>query len=309
MAKKRILIVDDDPDILDILHLSIPENEYEVIEAHDGQEALDKVYERPPDLLITDYVMPKIDGRTLCAKLKKDILLRHMPIIMLTGKGEVKDKVEGLDAGADDYIVKPFEPEELLARIRMVLRRSQMDLDAAPLTRLPGNVSIFNEIDQRIKAKEKFAVGYSDLDKFKVFNDQYGFTWGDHLIQETARVIVRAVEQKGKPGDFVGHIGGDDFVIISSLDSIDAICEQIIEQFGKATEELYKSVDRKKGFIIGLDRQGKKIKADLICVSIGVVTNEHLEFTHVAQVTGIGAELKEYAKSKKKSNYVKDQRK
>ncbi len=309
MAKKRILIADDDADILDVLRLSIPEDEYEVIEARDGQEAMEKVYARPPDLLISDYMMPKIDGRALCEKLKKDILLRHMPIIMLTGKGDVKDKVKGLDAGADDYIVKPFDPEELLARIRMVLRRSQIDLDAAPLTRLPGNVSIFNEIEKRIKAKEKFAVGYVDLDKFKVFNDKYGFTWGDRCIQTTARVVVKAVEAKGKQDDFVGHIGGDDFVIVGSVDTIDAICEQIVQEFGKTTKGLYKPEDLKKGYIVGKDRQGKKTKAGLICISIGVVTNMHREFTHVAQVTGIGAELKEYAKSKQKSNYVRDKRK
>ncbi|MBL7092040.1 MAG: response regulator [Candidatus Omnitrophica bacterium] len=308
MAKKRILIVDDDPDILDVLRLTIPTEEYEVVEAHDGQEALDKVYERPPDLIILDYIIPKIDGRKVCQKLKKDILLRHMPIIMLTGKGDVKDKVEGLDAGADDYIVKPFEPEELLARIRMTLRRSQMDLDAAPLTRLPGNVSIFNEIDRRIKSGEKFAVGYVDLDKFKTFNDKYGFTWGDRIIQESARVVVKAVEEKDNPEDFVGHIGGDDFVIITGLKAIDQICRQIIKEFDKATKGLYSPGDQKRGYITGKDRQGKTVKVGLISISIGVVTNEHRKFTHVAQVAEIGAELKEYAKKQKGNTYVKDKR-
>jgi len=309
MTKKRILIVDDDPDILDVLRLTIPEEEYEVVEAQDGQEALDKVYERPPDLIILDYLMPKIDGRIVCQKLKKDILLRHMPIIILTGKGEVKDKVKGLDAGADDYIVKPFEPEELLARIRMILRRSQIDLDAAPLTRLPGNVSIFNEIDRYIKSREKFAVGYIDLDKFKIFNDKYGFTWGDRIIQQTARVIIKAVEEKGSPEDFVGHIGGDDFVIVTGTKTANQICEQIINEFDKVTKSLYSPQDQKRGYVTGKDRQGKTVKVGLISISIGVVTNEHRRFTHVAQVSSIGAELKEYAKKQKGNAYVKDKRK
>jgi diguanylate cyclase (GGDEF)-like protein len=308
MAKKRILIVDDDPDILDVLRLTLPEEEYEVVEAHDGQEALDKAYDRPPDLSILDYIMPKLDGRSLCRKLKKDVLMRHMPIIMLTGKGDVKDKVEGLDAGADDYIVKPFEPEELLARIRMILRRSQIDLDASPLTRLPGNVSIFNEIDRRIKSKEIFAVGYIDLDKFKVFNDKYGFTWGDRIIQETARVVVKAVEEKGGSEDFIGHIGGDDFVIITGPKAISQICKQITKGFDKATQNLYAPEDQKKGYITGKDRQGKKVRVGLITISIGVVTNEHRRFTHVAQVTGIGAELKAYAKKQKGNSFVEDKR-
>ena len=309
MAKKYILIVDDDPDILDVLRLTIPEEEYEVVEARDGQQALDKIYERPPDLIILDYIIPKINGQEVCQKLKKDILLRHLPVIMLTGKGDVKDKVKGLDAGADDYIVKPFEPEELLARIRMTLRRSQIDLDAAPLTRLPGNVSIFNEIDRRIKSGEKFAVGYVDLDKFKMFNDKYGFTWGDRVIQESARVVIKAVEQKGDSDDFIGHIGGDDFVIVTSVKKIDQICKQIIKKFDKATKHLYNPQDQKRGYITGKDRQGKVVKVGLITISIGVVTNKHRQFTHVARVAEIGAELKEYAKKQKGNSYVKDKRK
>jgi PleD family two-component response regulator len=309
MAKKRILIVDDDPDILDVLRLTIPEEEYEVVEAHDGGEALEKAYERPPDLIILDYIMPKLDGRQVCQKLKKDILLRHMPIIMLTGKGDVKDKVKGLDAGADDYIVKPFEPEELLARIRMTLRRSEMDLDAAPLTRLPGNVSIFNEIDRRIKSGERFAVAYVDLDKFKIFNDKYGFAWGDRIIQETARVLIKSVEQKGNTDDFVGHIGGDDFVIVTEIKTVDQICKQVIGEFDKVTLGLYAPGDLKKGYISGKDRRGKTVKAELISISIGVVTNKNRDLAHVAQVAEIGAELKEYAKKRKGSVYVKDKRK
>lgn len=309
MAKKRILIVDDDPDILDVLRLAIPEEEYEVIEAQDGQEALERVYERPPDLIILDYIMPKIDGRKVCQKLKKDILLRHLPVIMLTGKGEVKDKVQGLDAGADDYIVKPFEPEELLARLRMLLRRTQLDLDAAPLTRLPGNVSIFNEINARIKSGKKFAVGYIDLDKFKIFNDKFGFTWGDRIIQETARVIIKAVEEKGSPDDFIGHIGGDDFVIVTAPDAIDRVCKQIIKEFEQVTKSLYAPEDQERGYIKGVDRQGKNIEVGLITVSIGVVTNKYRKFSHVAEVSGVGAELKEYAKKQQGSIYVKDKRK
>lgn len=309
MAKKRVLIVDDDPDILDVLRLSLPEEEYEVVEARDGQEALDKVYQRPPDLIILDYIIPIIDGRKICEKLKKDVLLRHLPIMLLTGKGEVKDKVKGLDAGADDYIVKPFEPEELLARIRMVLRRSQIDLDAAPLTRLPGNVSIFNEIDKRIKSGERFAVGYIDLDKFKIFNDKYGFAWGDRIIQETARIIIKAVEEKGSPEDFIGHIGGDDFVMITSPKAVEQTCKQIIKEFDRFTKTLYNPQDQKRGYVAGKDRQGKTIKAGLMTISIGVVTNRQRKFTHVAEVAEIGAELKQYAKTKKGSNYVKDKRK
>lgn len=308
MAKKRVLIVDDDPDILDVLKITL-EEDYDVIEAMDGEEALKQVYRRPPDLIILDYVIPRLDGPGVCRKLKKDILLRHLPIIMLTGKGEVADKVKGINAGADDYIVKPFEPEELLARVKMVLRRTELDLDANPLTRLPGNVSIFNEIERRINEGSLFAVGYIDLDKFKVFNDKYGFERGDALIMETARILIKVVQEKGGKDDFVGHIGGDDFVVITTPKMADAVCKKIIEDFEARVPSLYSKEDREAGYIMGKDRQGNYIKTPLISVSIGVVTNEHRKITHVGQVGEIGAELKEYAKSLERSNYVKDKRK
>ena len=154
----KILVVDDDPDIRDILKLTLSEENYEILEAKDGEEALKIINTKPLDLVLLDYKIPKMDGRQVCRLIKKDLLLRHLPIIMVTGKGDINDKVDGIDAGADDYVVKPFEPKELLARIRMILRRTERDLEANPLTRLPGNVSILNELGRRLASNALFAV-------------------------------------------------------------------------------------------------------------------------------------------------------
>lgn len=308
MRKEKILIVDDDPDILDVLFLTLRE-QYDVIMAHDGEEGLKLAQTKPVDLVILDYKMPKLDGRQVCLVLKKDILLQHMPIIMLTGKGEIIDKVSGINAGADDYIVKPFEPQELLARIKMILRRTERDLEANPLTHLPGNVSIINELQNRLESKKIFAVGYLDLDKFKSYNDKYGFEHGDTVIKETARIIIRAVGQTGNSDDFIGHIGGDDFVFISSKEKVEGICKIIIKDFEQAAPKFYNDEDRQKGFIIGKDRQGKEQKIPLLSVSMGVVTNENRQIQHVAEIAEIGAELKEFAKRLEKSNYIIDKRK
>lgn len=304
----KILVVDDDPDIRDILKLTLAEENYEVFEARDGEEALKAIAAKPPDLVLLDYRIPKVDGREVCRRIKKDLLLRHLPIIMVTGKGDISDKVGGLDAGADDYIVKPFEPKELLARIRMILRRTESDLEANPLTRLPGNVSILNELSRRLESKTLFAVCYIDLDKFKAYNDKYGFEHGDDVIRETARILIRATQQCGRPDDFIGHIGGDDFVIVTVTDSVDKLCKIIIEDFEKTSPSFYNEADRKRGYILAKDRQGKEQKVPLLSVSIGVVTNESREIEHVAQIGEIGAELKAYAKSLERSNYVKDKR-
>ena len=305
----KILIVDDDPDIRDILKLTLSEEDYEVLEASDGQEALKIINSKPLDLVLLDYKIPKIDGRQVCRLIKKDLLLSHLPIIMVTAKGEISDKVGGIDAGADDYVVKPFEPKELLARIRMILRRTKRDLEANPLTRLPGNVSILNELLRKLEKGSLFAVCYIDLDKFKAYNDKYGFEHGDEVIRETARTLIRTVQKRGNPDDFIGHIGGDDFVIITSPDVVDNVCKDIITDFEKASPLFYNETDRKKGYIIAHDRQGKEQNIPLLSISIGVVTNEYRKIEHVAQISEIGTELKELAKRMEHSNYIKDKRK
>jgi len=308
MLKHKILTVDDDPDILDVLSLTLSEL-YEVIQAGNGQAGLQMAQTSAPSLIITDYSMPIMDGRQFCQALKKDILLQHIPVIMLTGKGEVQDKVGGIDAGADDYIVKPFEPNELLARIKMILRRTERSLDANPLTYLPGNVSIMDELQQRVSSKKTFAVGYVDLDKFKAYNDKYGFERGDEVIRETAKSIITAVNKMGDKSTFIGHIGGDDFVFVSEDIQADGICQKIIEEFDKIAPTFYSEEDRTAGFILTKDRQGNDIKAGFLSISIGIVSNAAQQINHIAQIGEIGAELKKYAKGIDGSVYVRDKRK
>ena len=304
----KILIADDDPDIRDVLKLTLSEENYEILEASNGEEALKIIQNKPVDMALLDYKMPKLDGRQLCGIIKSDLLLRHLPIIMVTGKGEVSDKVGGIEAGADDYIVKPFEPKELLARIRMILRRTTSDLEANPLTRLPGNISILNELNKRIEKNKPFAVCYVDLDKFKAYNDKYGFEHGDDVIRETARILIRALQKNSCQDDFIGHIGGDDFVVVTVPEAASQICQTIIDEFDKTVPSFYNAEDNANGFIVGCDRKGKLQKIALLSVSIGVVNNQTRSIKHVAEIGEIGAELKKAAKALEKSNYVFDKR-
>ncbi len=308
MRKEKILTVDDDPDILDVLKLTLSEF-YEVIQANNGAEGVQMVQQKLPDLIVCDYMMPVMNGREFCKTLKKDILLRHIPIIMLTGKGEVQDKIGGIEAGVDDYIVKPFAPDELLARIKMILRRTTRSLDANPLTHLPGNTSIMEELQRCIDTKKSFAVGYADLDKFKAYNDKYGFEHGDQVIRETARILIKDVRDKSGSESFVGHIGGDDFVFVAEDKDVDEICQKIIDDFNQRVLDFYNEEDRKAGFILSQDRQGKEQRFGLLSISIGIVSTVNHPITHVAQIGEIGAELKKYAKSFEKSNFVRDKRK
>lgn len=307
MYNFTVLVVDDDPDILELLVASL-ESEFRVVKASAGTEALERIKSSTPDLLVLDYNLPDILGVDICKILRKDPLFFHIPILMLTGKGEVEDKVKGLESGADDYMVKPFNPQELVARIRMLIRRSGVNLDANPLTRLPGNVSINRELTENIDTNELFAVLYIDIDQFKALNDYYGFARGDDLIKETARIIINAVQQKGTVNDFIGHIGGDDFVIITIPACAEEIAKAIISAFDKTSPKFFEEADRIKGYIETKNREGQIRKFTFPTISIGIVTNVSRTFTHPAQISSLGAEIKSLAKKIPESKYLFDQR-
>jgi diguanylate cyclase (GGDEF)-like protein len=308
MARERILVVDDEADIRDVLRLTLEAEGYEVLEAHDGEEALGKIRETTPHLILLDFMMPRMDGRALCQTLKKDILLQQLPIIMLTSKGEVMDKVQGIDAGADDYVVKPFDPTELLARVRMIMRRTARALDANPLTKLPGNVSILEEMEARLPSGKPFAVCYMDLDKFKAFNDTYGFERGDEVLKATARILLLSMRDLGTPEDFLGHVGGDDFVMITTPPACERVCNRIVHEFSETAPSFYNEEDRRRGFIEAKDRDGQVRKFPLLTISIAVVTNAQRPLKHVAEVIQIGTELKSWAKSQWGNRWVRDRR-
>ena len=308
MPHERVLVVDDEPDIRDVLRITLEGEGYEIHEAANGQEAIAQLQKVSPQLILLDCKMPRMDGIEVCQILKKDILLQHLPVIMLTSKGDVTDKVTGLEAGADDYITKPFEPMELLVRVKMLLRRTARTLDANPLTKLPGNVSILEEIQARIDSGKPFAAYYIDLDKFKAFNDTYGFERGDEMIRSTARILLATMRDLGGAGDFLGHVGGDDFVMLTLPDAVDKICRNIVKEFAEMAPALYSEADRKRGYIEAKDRDGQIRRFGMTTISVAVVTNEQRKITRVAEVAQIGAELKEWAKIHGGNRWVKDRR-
>jgi len=308
MARERILVVDDEPDIRDVLRLTLEPEGFQVYEAATGEEAVQQVHKIGPHLVLLDFKLPRMLGPEVCKTLKQDVLLQHLPVIMLTSKGEVTDKVQGINAGADDYITKPFNPDELLARVRMILRRTARALDANPLTKLPGNVSILEEIQARLESGKPFAVCYADLDQFKALNDTYGFERGDEILKETARILLIAMRELGTPDDFLGHIGGDDFVLITSPAAAEPICKRVIGDVAEAALRFYDEPDRRRGYIQAKDRDGKMRNFPLLTLSIGVVTNEQRPLKHVAEVAQLGAELKHWAKLQGGGRWIKDRR-
>jgi len=308
MSKEKILVIEDEEDIANLVKTTLEGEGFEVTVGYSGEEGLEKIHHTPPDLLVLDLGLPGMSGYQVCQKIREDVSLAHIPIIMLTAKGSTSDKVIGLSYAPDDYVTKPFQNEELVARVRTHLTRTASDLSANPLTKLPGNIPLTEALEKCLSQERLFAVLYLDLSNFKAFNDKYSYLRGDKVLQKTAQIILKTVKEKGNPGDFIGHIGGDDFIIITSPDKVDSLCRGIIKDFDQDIPVLYDEEDRKRKHIITKDRQNKTTKFPLMTISIGVATNKARRFTSPAEISDVGAELKKYAKSKKGSSYVVDKR-
>jgi diguanylate cyclase (GGDEF)-like protein len=306
---KRILVVDDDRNLRKIIQTNLELAGYDVSTAPNGEEAMQLLDVMQPDLVVLDVMMPLMDGYEVARRIRRHPSNTHVPIIMLTAKSEVEDKLAGFEAGADDYITKPFGPQELLARVRAKIRRVEVDSSLSPLTRLPGNLAIEAELRRRIDAKEPFAVLYLDLDNFKAFNDVYGFTHGDEAIQLVASSAVDVVRRRGTTQDFVGHIGGDDFIIVTLPPRAEEVAREIIDMFDRDIRKLYTSQDLRQGFIETRDRRGTLNRFPIMSLSIAIISNDQRPLENYAQIGEAAAELKRYAKSIGGSVYVKDKRK
>lgn len=309
MFHKKILIIDDSELTVKFITDILQGRDYVVVSASDGLKGLRKVAEEKPDLVLLDIVMPGMDGFEVCKILRENMANNLMPIIMLTAQENEDDKLTGLELGADDYIIKPFNPRELLSRINNTLIRIDRNRWANPLTGLKGNLEIQAEINRRIALNRLFSVIYLDIDNFKAFNDAYGFSCGDRAIKVTADIITDNVYAFGSIDDFIGHIGGDDFIIVSDPEHADSLCENIIKSFDSKMPDLYTNADRKNGYITTANRHGIITKYPIMTISIAVVTNEYRCIINHIQIGEIAAELKKKAKAIDGSVYVKDRRK
>jgi diguanylate cyclase (GGDEF)-like protein len=241
-----------------------------------------------PDLVLLDVMMPYLDGYAVCERLRAQFSTRHIPIVMLTARTDLGAKVNGLQGGANDYVTKPWNRSELLLRIRNVLDWSKQQRSASPLTGLPGNHSINDDIRRRLAGGDPFALLQIDIDHFKAFNDYYGYARGDQAIQMLARILTESVTRYGTPDSFVGHIGGDDFVVLTSPEAAENLGEKILE--------LYDQEDRDHGFVEVLNRRHTSERFPLMSLTIALVSTDRVPVTHLAELIDIAQELKAHGK-------------
>ncbi len=308
--RPRVLIADDQTELLLLMKEMIEAAGFEVFTANDGVEAMTAVFESNPDIIVLDYNMPRKDGLEVAEDLKNNPLFAHIPIIIVTGAGDKKTKMKGLGMGIDDYLRKPVDTEELIARIRMILKRNKQVLDTNPLSKLPGNPSIQARVEREIQKGGEFAVLYLDLNNFKAYNDTYGFEAGDRVLKATANLLVKLTIQNENSEDFIGHIGGDDFIVVADYARSEELARRIVNAFDEIAPSFYSKTDRERGYIVSTDRQGNIKNFPFLSIAIGIVHNHTRPLASFAQVSNIGTELKKGAKrTDNKSNYIMDRRK
>ena len=304
----RVLVADDDPDILTVVKINLELDGFEVDTAVDGEDAMQKATSTPPNVIILDIMMPRMDGLTALHRLRSQAGTANIPIILLTARGLPEDRVRGLDLGSDDYITKPFDITELAARVKAVLRRTQAARDLSPLTGLPGNFKITAEIEDCIREERAFALVHGDLDNFKAFNDHYGFMRGDEVIRFCASSFSEAVESLGMADTFIGHIGGDDFVAIIPPEMSELFAKEVIERFDDGILDLYDTADALRGYIEVIDRRGERYAFPVVSLSLGVASTHVREIGTQWEASAIAVEMKEFAKKQQGSTYRIDRR-
>lgn len=296
MSKGRILAVEDDRDIANLLKIYFTGQGYDIQIASRGSDALEMSQQQLPQLIVLDINLPDIDGYTICKTLRTNARTRHIPIIFLTEKDERSDRIAGLELGADDYITKPFDIEELRLRIANAIRASERMGLTDPRSGLPSGRLIEDTLRDLLR-KSDWVYMDMRINHFDAFRDKYGFVAGDEVLRFTAMLIGEVVDQHGSPGDFIGHAGGDNFVLITSPEKGDVVRNTLEKRFNEEVRAHYSYLDREQGGMKMDDGKGGEMLVPLMTIAIGVVTSER-RFADIREITEAAAEARRKAQAK-----------
>jgi PleD family two-component response regulator len=291
MGKARLLVVEDDNDISNMLKIYFNGLGYDVDVAPRGSEALEKTHTVLPHLIVLDIMLPDIDGYEVCRRLRQSTRTSHIPVIFLTQKDERSDKLQGLELGADDYITKPFDIEELKLRVQGAIRRSEREALTDPRSGLPAGRLIEEQLRLTIR---KSGWAYMDIriNHFDPFKDVYGFVAADDVLRFAAMLMSEVVDEVGSSSDFIGHAGGDNFVIISTEEISGKIRDRLKVRFAEEVQTHYNFMDRQQGFIMAANAENQMEKTPLMTFSIGIVTPKQQSFADIREITELAADVR-----------------
>jgi diguanylate cyclase (GGDEF)-like protein len=308
-VNERILVVDDEIDIAQLLHLNLTAEGFDVEVVTDARAAVAEAMTFRPDLVLLDVNMPEMDGLAVTRALRADALTASTSIILLTAKASMDDRVVGLAAGADDYITKPFDLDELLSRVRAALRRAQQLRGASPLTGLPGNFEILRQLQLLLdQPGPSFALIHADLDNFKGYNDHYGFVRGDQAIQATGELLLDELGRVPTRPRFLGHVGGDDFAVIVPASLAEDVAEGVVSRFDMLVPLLYEPEDWDRGTVAVVGRDGVTRSLPFLTISLGIASTGTRDFESPVEMAAVASEMKQYAKQHVGSTWRLDRR-
>jgi DNA-binding response OmpR family regulator len=293
MSKPRLLIVEDDQDISNMLRIYFTGQGYEVDTALRGSIALEKTRQDMPHLIVLDIMLPDIDGFEVCRVLRTNTRTSHVPIIFLTQKDERSDKLQGFELGADDYITKPFDIEELKLRVQRAIARAEQQSLTDPRSGLPAGRLIEDQLRQIIR-RENWSLMDIRINDYEPFKEVYGFVAADDLLRFTAMLLNEVVDELGTSNDFIGHAGGDNFVIVTGEEAVIAIQQQLKMRFKDEVLTNYNFMDRERGFIITTDPSGTTSEIPMMTLSIGTVSPSQYQFSDIREITELAAEARRH---------------
>tara|TARA_R110002072_G_scaffold94220_1_gene208370 strand:- start:67 stop:1029 length:963 start_codon:yes stop_codon:yes gene_type:complete len=293
LTRPRVLLIEDDEDIRTLVAELL---DFEVEEAATGAEGLTLAFASPPNLILLDRNLPDQDGLAVLAQLRAQLTTRHVPVILLTARGEPEERVLGLRSGAEDYICKPFNPAELVARVEVTLMRARDALVTDPLTKLPGNEVLRAEIARYLREGLSFSLCYADLNNFKAYVDHYGFERASELIQRLAQICYACLIDYGAPEDFLGHLGGDDFFFLTGPGRSGPLVANLLARFDEIVPGFYEREDLERGFIVGVDRFDEPREFPLTSLSVAVVDVEAHQFADPRELAAYAAKCKSEVK-------------
>jgi DNA-binding response OmpR family regulator len=291
MGNARLLVVEDDIDIANMLKIYFTSLQYDVDVANRGRDALEKTKQVLPHLIVLDIMLPDIDGYEVCRTLRTSTRTSHIPVIFLTQKDERSDKLQGLELGADDYITKPFDIEELKLRVQGAIRRSERESLTDPRSGLPAGRLIEEQLRRIIREKD-WALLDVRVNNFEAFKDVYGFVAGDDMVRFAAMLIGEVVDELGTTSDFIGHAGGDNFIIITTEEAAPNIRQKLKERFSNEVQSHYNFIDRQQGFIQAPKTEGGVEKVGFMYFSAGLVSPSLQSFADIREITELAAETR-----------------
>src|SRR5512143_742969 len=291
MPKGRILVVEDDPDISNMLTIYFTGQGYDMEMVKRGGDALTMTQQQLPQLIILDINLPDIDGYTVCKTLRTTTRTKHIPVIFLTEKDDRSDRIAGLELGADDYITKPFDIEELRLRVQNAMRRAERESLTNPTTGLPSGKLIEEQL-RNLMRRKGWGLLYVGLTSLDTFTDVYGFVAGDEVLRFTALLLGEMDDKFGGPDDFIGHVGGDDFILITTEEKAQALADALTKRFNNDIGSHYSFKDRELGYIVAKSADGTERHAPLMKMCVGVIFSYTEEFTDIREITEVSAEAR-----------------